>query len=255
MRKLKRLFLIIQPIILMLMAVDASAAKKNEKYLFFTSQYPPYHMSTDGSQFAHDKSNITGICTEIVKSLLDKANFNYQIRLRIWSHGYERVQRNENNGIFCMVKNKERESLFRWVGPIMNMEWSLFATSDSKITLKNLKQAKQYRIGGAKNDVISNYLTDNGFNISVIFNDIKNPVRLKSGSIDLWASDSATGPYLAADEADISDIKNVLTFNSTPMYIGMSLDVDSAVIDKLNQILKEMHQSGEIHAIKRSYGL
>ncbi len=231
------------------------AQTTTDKYLLFTSQYPPYEMSSDGSQFAHDKESIIGICTEVIKSLMDKANIHYQMRLRVWSHAYERVQRNEKNGIFCVVRNEEREDLFRWVGPIADMEWSLFAMKDAKITLRNIEQAKQYRIGGAKNDVISNYLIAKGLDVSVIFNDMKNPIRLKTGSIDLWASDSVTGPYLAADVADVTKIEKVLTFQSKPMYLGMSLDVDSEVIQRLNNILKEMQQSGEVDAIRSSYGL
>lgn len=226
-----------------------------DKLLLFTNQYPPYQMTADGSSFAHNKENVTGICTDVVNALMDKANIDYQIRLRIWNHGYKRVQRNTNHGIYCMVKTPEREPLFQWVGPITSMEWSLFAMPDSDISLDTLKQARDYRIGGAKNDVITEYLTSRGFNVSVIVDDMKNPVRLKSGAIDLWASDSATGPYLAADQTHISHLKKVLTFNATPMYIGMSLDVDRQTIERLNNTLKIMHQSGEVQRIRESYGL
>ena len=252
---MKSTFTLLQRIALLITISQPLTATAADKILLFASQYPPYHMSTDGSQFAHDKDKVTGICTDVVKLLMEKAGIPYQIRLRIWSHGYERVQRNKNNGIFCMVKTEERTPYFQWVGPITNMEWSLFAMPDSNIQLDTLEQAKKYRIGGAKNDVISDFLIQKGFTPSVIFNDSRNPVRLKSGSIDLWASDSATGPYLAADEADVSDLKKVLTFNSTPMYIGMSLDVDTQIINRLNTLLKQMHQSGEVRAIRQSYGL
>lgn len=226
-------------------------------FYLLTEQYPPYNMTADGKAFAHSSDQIDGLCSEIIRNVFDRAGVSYRMKLRNWSFGMQRVQRNKDHGLFCMVKNAERKDMFHWVGPIANINWTLFAAPGSDIKLKSLKDAKSkgYVIGGYKGDVMSTYLQRQGFKVSMVNNDQHNPRRLQLGQIDLWVTDELTGPYKAADNTTMSDMKKVLTFRSTAMYLAINRETDPALVNKLQKALDAMRRSGVVDQIENNYGL
>ncbi|WP_221801233.1 substrate-binding periplasmic protein [Oceanobacter mangrovi] len=221
----------------------------------FTEQYPPYSMTTTGQPFAHSGDEIDGLCPSIVKQLFKNAGIPYHMRLRNWSYGQERVQRRKDNGLFCAVRNEVREKQYQWVGPLTEMRGALFALADSKIKLANIEDARKYRIGGYKGDYYADYLIAKGFDINVAPSDQENPKRLQLGTIDLWISDALAGPYLAADLADMNDVKNVLTYSVNPVYLAINLETDPAIVAKLQDALEKMRKSGELDTLQSAYGM
>ncbi len=234
----------------MFLACHAQAA---EKLYFFTEQFPPYHMTLDGSLFAHNAEDITGLCTQMVKRLAQEVPYEVKMKLRNWSSGLDRVKRKANHGIFCTVRNEERENWFEWVGPLTNTGWALFAKPGSGIKLDSLADAKQYQIGGYKDDVRTKYLQDNGFNVSVIAEDALNPRRLELGQIDLWISDELVGPYTASDAGDI-EVENVLTFKTVPLYLAINKDTDKKIVETLQKAARKLMEDGSFRSIENIYG-
>jgi len=238
--------------VLMLMTLQAGA---NEKLYLYTEPLPPYSMTTDGRPFAHSADDIAGLCPDIVKAIADEAGVNYKMKLRNWSYGLSKVQRSKNNGIFCATRNEQRENSFKWVGPLIDIQWTLFAKPGSDITLNDLEDARDYVIGGYKDDVMTSFLVEQGFNVSIVTDNALNPSRLMLGKIDLWVADRLDGPFTASDAADISDLKVVLSFRTTPMYLAMNLDTPDSTINKLQQALSNVRERGVIDALEQNYGL
>jgi len=221
----------------------------------FTEQYPPYSMTTTGQPFAHRGEDIDGLCPSIMKELFKRAGVDYQMRLRNWSYGQQRVQRRKDHGLFCAVRTAEREPMYQWVGPVTEMKGALFAKPGSKIELKSLEDARRYRIGGYKGDYYADHLIKRGFNVNVAPSDTENPKRLQLGTIDLWISDALAGPYLAADLTDMGPIKNVLVYSVNPVYLAINPETDPKIVNKLQATLDAMRSSGELAAIEQSYGM
>src|SRR5690554_858085 len=244
-----------KPELLTALLVLTGCATASEQLRVYTEQYPPYNMTTSGQPFAHSESEITGLCTDVLKSVLEKAKVDYGIKLRDLSYGMNRSQRHENHGIYCVSKTDDREPHFEWVGPLSSIEWTLFAKPGSDITLENLEDARKYRIGGYKGDVMTGYLEDNGFDVSAITNNGLNAQRLVQNQIDLWVADGLAGPYLAADTSDLTGLEPVLVFRETPMYLAINKDSDPALIESLHKAYKAIKEAGEVDTISRSYGL
>ena len=237
------------------MLVLAGCATASEQLRVYTEQYPPYNMTTNGQPFAHSESEITGLCTDVLKAVLENAKVDYSIKLRDLSYGMNRAQRHEDHGIYCVSKTDEREPFFEWVGPLSSIKWTLFAKPGSSIKLDDLEDARDYRIGGYKGDVMTGYLEDKGFDVSAITNNGLNAKRLEQDQIDLWVADGLAGPYLAADASDVTGLEAVLVFRETPMYLAINKDFDPDLIKALNLAYQAMQESGEIDTISRSYGL
>lgn len=101
---------------LLLLAVMPTAVA-DEKLYIFTENYPPYNTSTTGQGFAHNADDIAGICTDMVKEMMKRVDYEYIMKMRDWSRSYEWVQGRENHGLFCTARTDEREDQFQWVGP------------------------------------------------------------------------------------------------------------------------------------------
>lgn len=240
--------------LLLSLLLMTGCATANEELRIYTEQYPPYNMTTNGQPFAHSEADVTGLCTDVLKALVNQANLEYNIKLRDLSYGLNRAEQHPNHAIYCVSKTEDREPLFNWVGPLANIKWTLFAKPGSAIELDDLDDAREYRIGGYNGDVMTNYLTERGFNVSAISNNGLNARRLAQDQIDLWVADGLAGPFLAADASDITDLKRVLVFRETPMYLAVHKESNPEILRALHESYQKLLESGDMETIERSYG-
>jgi len=232
----------------------ASYATATEELRIYTEQYPPYNMTSNGQPFAHSTEEISGLCTDILKALMANTSLEFSIKLRDLSYGLNRAGQHPNHAIYCVSKTPDREPSFHWVGPLASIKWTLFAKPGSSIKLNNLEQARQYRIGGYNGDVMTNYLADEGFNVLPISKNGLNARRLVEDQISLWVADGLAGPYLAADAADVTNLKQVLVFRETPMFLAINNETDPKIIQALEEGYRKLVESGEKEAILQAYG-
>lgn len=230
-----------------------AAAQDGEKFYIFTENYPPYNAPTTDTGFAHKAEDITGICTDMVKSMMSRLDYDFVMKMRDWSLAYEWVKGRENHGLFCTARTDERENQFQWVGPLASIKWTLFAAPDSDITLDSLEDARDYKIAGYKGDVMSDYLISEGFEVIASVSGEQNPRRLTLGQVDLWVTDGAVGPLVAEETHGITDLKSVLVFRETPMYLAVSNETDPAVVEELQGAIDEARDAGEFSAIMDEY--
>lgn len=237
----------------LVLAGTASSALAAERLYIFTENYPPYNASKSGEGFAHSEDEITGICTDMVKAMMARVDYDYVMKMRVWSYAYDWVQGRENHGLFCTARTDEREDQFQWVGPLASIKWTLFAAPDSDITLSSLDDAKDLRIAGYKGDVMSDYLVSKGFNVVMSQSGDVNARRLVLGQADLWVTDGLVGPLVAKEEHDIEGLKPVLVFRETPMYLAVSKETSPEVVQDLQNALDAARSAGEIDSIVASY--
>lgn len=231
----------------------APAAVAEDKLYIFTENYPPYNASTTGQGFAHNADDIAGICTDMVKQMMERVDYEYIMKMRDWSRAYDWVQGRENHALFCTARTDQREDQFQWVGPLAPIKWTLFAAPDSDIELDSLEDARQYRIAGYKGDVMSDYLVNEGFEVIRNVSGDQNPRRLTLGQADLWVTDGLVGPLVAEEEHGITGLKPVLVFRETPMYLAVSTETDPEIVEDLQQGLDEARESGALDGIISRY--
>ena len=66
--------------------------------------------------------------------------------------------------IYSIGRSPEREKLFKWIDIISPYEVYFYKLKSRKdISIKNLEDAKKYRIGGVNNDIRTQYLLGKGF--------------------------------------------------------------------------------------------
>lgn len=235
-------------------AMGSASASASEKLYIYTENFPPYNMSATGRAFEHKGKNIDGLCTEMVKSVLEATDLDYVIKLRNWDYGYNRALNKRNHGIYCTTYTENRASRFKWVGPLTKNLWTIFAAAGTNLNIDKLEDTKELLFGGYRNDVMTEYLLEHGYNVSAIDSDDLNPKRLELGQVDVWIADRLAGPYFAAQQ-DVEGLEVVYTFNDTELYLAMNPDTSDEVIQKLNNGLETIKNNGMYEAIETKYGL
>ncbi|MCP1606844.1 substrate-binding periplasmic protein [Pseudomonas citronellolis] len=220
--------------------------------VLLTENFPPYNMAINGKNFAQE-DNIDGIAVDIVREMYKRAGIKYSMTLRFpWERIYKLALEKPDYGVFVTARLPERESAFKWVGPIGPDDWVLLARGDSPIALKSLDEAKKYRVGAYKGDAMAEYLADHGFEPALVLRDQENAGKLQKGEIDLWASGDPAGRYLAK-QVGVSGLKTVLRFNSDQLYLALNKETPDEVVQKLQAALDKMRAEGFVDDVLNSY--
>ncbi|WP_324711033.1 substrate-binding periplasmic protein [Pseudomonas citronellolis] len=220
--------------------------------VLLTENFPPYNMAINGKNFAQE-DNIDGIAVDIVREMYKRAGIKYSMTLRFpWERIYKLALEKPDYGVFVTARLPERESAFKWVGPIGPDDWVLLARGDSPIALKGLDEAKKYRVGAYKGDAMAEYLAEHGFEPALALRDQENAGKLQKGEIDLWASGDPAGRYLAK-QVGVSGLKTVLRFNSDQLYLALNKETPDEVVRKLQAALDKMRAEGFVDDVLNSY--
>lgn len=220
--------------------------------VLLTENFPPYNMAAGGKNFAQEE-NISGIAADVVREMFKRAGIAYSMTLRFpWDRIYKLALQNPNYGVFVTARIPERESAFKWVGPIGPDDWVMLARGDSKLSLDSLDQAHKMKIGAYKGDAIAETLAKKGLNPVIALRDQDNAKKLESGEIDLWATGDPAGRYLAKLEG-VTHLKTVLRFNSDELFLAINKDTPDEVVARLQKALDGMRAEGFVDQVMAKY--
>lgn len=239
-------------VLLALFVLGGSSLVRAESLVLLTENLAPFNMSTNGSNYAKD-AGVSGISSDTMRAVCERAKVECQQILRFpWDRVYQQTLNDAGYGLFSVARTAEREALFKWVGPIASNDWVLMAKADSPITLNNLQEAAQYRIGGYQGDAISQYLIDRGLSVETSLRDNENVQKLLKGQIDLWATADPTGNYLAK-QAGVGGFKIVQRFYTAELYLALNKNTPDALVEQLQAALDSLKAEGQLKAIAARY--
>ncbi|GAB2862982.1 hypothetical protein GCM10027277_34510 [Pseudoduganella ginsengisoli] len=153
-----------------------------------------------------------------------------------------------------MARSHDREEKFRWIGPIAQIEWTLYARVDDKrAPPASLEDVRGTLIGGAALDVITQWLVASKFKVDQTATDGLNPAKLVAGRFDYWAVSRQRGATTTALAGLTGKVAPVLTFGHSDLYVGCHRNTPDDVIRKLNQSLAEMRADGTVDRILARY--
>ena len=220
--------------------------------VLLTENMPPFNMSVSGTNYARDEG-VTGISSDILRAVCERAEVECQQILRFpWQRVYQQTLDDAGYGVFSTARTAERESLFKWVGPISRYDWVLFAKSDSPIQLASIEDARQYRIGGYKGDAKTQFLLDRGIEVQAALRDAENVRKLNKDQIDLWIASSQAGPLTARQEG-VDSLKVVQHLNSVDLYLALNLQTPDELVQKLQSARDALRAEGALKGIEARY--
>lgn len=189
---------------------------------------------------------------EQVWELLRRAGYDTQIETVSWKRGYTEALMRSDVLLFPTTLTKERESLFHWIGPILQVEWAFFAHADSGISVKSLEEAKAVRsIGTYAQDSKEVWLENHGFkNLISVMDNVTNLKKLYEGRIDLMVGSPGVTDNWPTDHGyDSSKMVTAFTFNTVKLYIAVSKETSKETVSALRSAFASMRKDGTVDAI------
>jgi polar amino acid transport system substrate-binding protein len=238
---------------LFLASIVFAVSAQTQQIHLVTEIFPPY-------QYKDTVDNrLIGISTEIVREIQKGLKDESKIKAYPWPRAVKLVSKKKNTAIFSMLRTKEREHKYKWVGPIAKMQLVFFKKKGSRITLKSIDDAKKVgKIGVTQKVANYDILKEKGFkNLDVIKSgvDEKNIKKLIVGRIDLWPALKTAGLYNArimGFKGEIVPIENVTIFDGD-LYIAFNKQTDDAIIKKWQKELDRLKKSGKVKEIMSRY--
>lgn len=219
-----------------------------------TQDFKPYSYEQNGK--------VTGIATEIVELILERANLQASFTVYPWARAYKIATEEPNVMIYSLVRSAERENLFKWIGPILppvkTYLYKLKKRTD--IHLTSLDDARQYSIGVVRATMPHQFLMKQGFeeekNLSINANQDALIKNFFTERIDLIMSESlnfaaqASGIGFTPGDAEPAIELSILTVE---FYLGISLKTDDALVQKIQAAFDQVKTEGKIEAIIEKY--
>lgn len=209
------------------------------------------------NQIQNEEGELAGMAVEIVREIQRRVGNTDPINVVPWSRGYLELQTLPNIVLFSTARTKERNPLFKWVGPIDERRYVLYVRADSKIQLRTLEDARKLAaIGVYKDDVRDLYLTGKGFkNLDRTIDNLSNVKKLMSGRIDAFAYATTGLPELARMAGyHPEDMKEALPLLNVQLYIAMSKATPDATVRAWSDALAKMKKDKTFeHIFKRHY--
>ncbi len=236
-------------VIVVSVTLFSSLGFSKEKVTILTEDYPPLNYLEDGI--------LKGPAVEIVQKMKQKLNVKKPIKVYPWARAYKMIEKDANIGLFSTIRNKKRDMMFKWVGPLAEKRYSFYAKSDSKIVVKNFDDAKKYSIGVMRESATEHFLKSKGFknmeNVTVPEQNIK---KLLVGRFDLWYASNATVNALSKKLNIKSDkIKEIFIVKESVLYIAFNNKTSDKTIKLWRDTYDVLYKNGTVKKIFKKYDL
>ena len=213
-----------------------------EKLHVLTESWVPFN-------YTHD-DKIVGVSTELVEKTLRHAGFEYELQVLPWTRAYKKTLKDDNVFLFSTNRTKQRESLFQWIGPLIEQDVSFYRLkSRGDIIVNQLDDLKNYSVGVARGGSIEGYLVENGFienkDYFTYTDEAQGEKMLKSGRIELIPGGIITMAYRASSlsKSNIT-LEKAFTFLNTRYYIATNKETSEKVVAKLQSSLDHLVAQG-----------
>jgi polar amino acid transport system substrate-binding protein len=211
-----------------------------------TDENAPFGYTDPASQ------KITGITADMVVEAASRAKQPYVLEIFPWARAYSLAKNDPDTCVYPLARLPERESLFRWVGPLSVNTWVLYAKSSFQGEIGSLAALEKYTVGGLLQDGPAVYLKSQGVNVEMVGDNKHNLKKLAAGRIDLWATGLYRGRALATEEG-ITDIKPVYTIKEVDHYLACSPKTAESAVKALNHAVDTMRRDGWMKKVSERY--
>lgn len=243
-----RLLAIFSSLILTLTA-PLTRAEPPHPLEFVTENFPPLNFTKDGKA--------DGYCSELVRELLKRTGQQAELTVLPWARAYRMAQTDENVGLYCTVRNAERENLFQWVGPVANLVSAFYARKDSNLQLEKFSDAKKARTVIALRDGYSAQLLKqfDFKNLTPVTNNVEGVrVLIATGDQSLLLISSMTVPATLDTLSLPHDaIKLISVAVRTQAYIAFSHKTNPALVNTFQHALNGMKRDGSFAALYKKW--
>ncbi len=220
-----------------------------QELTILTEELPPHQYEKNG------EAKGMGVAT--VKAIQKIVGNSDKIVIDSWHRAYNLALSNPNHMIFSTARLKEREHLFKWVGPIIMDESYFYENKDAPTGIKTIEDAKELGLISAGSKVNAGYikLASLGFrNLSDIDPNSMPLLPVIHKRADLAVGgDSLVAFMIKKHNMPEGKIVNtgVLVY-SRALFIAFSKETPNETVQKWQNAFDSLKNSGELDRIQKS---
>lgn len=207
--------------------------------LVMTEDLPPFNF--------RENDQIVGISTEVVRHIFQDVGVTMKhgdIQMFPWARAYHEIKYQPQTALFSMARTAEREDLFRWVGPLLNVTIGVVAKKDHNIEIHSIDDFKRYRIGTVRDGAPEQLLIKAGVSPELLERlalPEQNIRKLCADRIDLFVFNVQTIQYkMVKLGIDPEDYETVYMLKTPSLYLALHKDSPDELVGKLQKSLDEM---------------
>lgn len=216
-----------------------SLGQAGEAIHYMTEENPPYNFEADGK--------LQGIAVDLLVAIGKQAGHEVQaadIEMLPWPRAYRAVETQPGTALFSMARTEEREPLFKWVGPIMDLNLGLVAPKAKGLKIESVKDLDGLLIGSILDGAPEQLLVKAGFDAAKLERVPKpeqNVKKLAAGRIDAIAFNVDSTRYtMKGLDINPDDYETVLVLKKAQLYYAFHRDTDDVFIAAMNAALARL---------------
>jgi len=212
------------------------------------SQHKPLVITTEPSITTklspEDGITIIGSAADKVHEILRRSQIPYQMKIMSWNRAYELARTQPNTCVYETARTPERESSFKWIGPLSRGEWGIYGSPGKVGKITRLADIKNASIGGYLGDAVGEYLANHNYHVVNSYDDEITLRNLMVGRLDYWASDTAQAPSMIANNHAKDKVALLFTFGSYEYFLACNPGVSDEAVETMRAKLKEIRADG-----------
>lgn len=213
-------------------------------FVYMTEEYPP-HNFTEGGML----KGISVDLLELIFGKLEAGLTRQQVQVVPWTQGYQRALNEKNTVLFVMIRLPERESKFKWVGPIAPERIVVFSLAGKGLAVSSVSDLKKYRIGVVKDDRGEYLLTASGFDrakMEVRENAASLIDSLRAGKIDAMVYGDMAAQWLARQlGGKPNELEIALVLSEDETYYAFNKETADDVVQAFQKALDRLKREKE----------
>ena len=212
--------------------------------------YPPLVYDENG--------DVQGVAPEVVRAIQAELGDTNPLVVVPWLRGYQLAQSGKRQALFAIVRIPERETLFKWVGPIFSEGDYFFQKRGAALGVETLDDARNVsRIAVRRDGYTHQALKAKGFtNLDVGPSYDSSYKKLAQERVDLVLMGERTYYYMVKKAGlDPNDFERTdCKFGNSSAWLAFSKDIPDETVARWQQALDRLKADGTYGAImKRNF--
>jgi polar amino acid transport system substrate-binding protein len=234
-------------LVLALIGAPASAGQ----YQVVTEEWAPYNYLENG--------RVSGMTTEIVRAIMKITGDDFEIALLPSLRSRLMLNTQPKTIMYSLFRTPERESLYKWIGPIVEESIFPYQLANAQPLVNSLQQLlRAPKITTRQAGIIPEMLRAQGFrNLDTSAGGNVQLYRmLLAGRTDIIVGDTRAGVAYYSRQLNVAPgtLRQVpVELYRASLYIAFSRDCDDKVLAAWSSALAQLRTSGELARIERRH--
>ncbi|MBV7574465.1 transporter substrate-binding domain-containing protein [Pseudomonas sp. PDM32] len=230
--------------LLYLLTFSAYAADLN----LLTDNHPPLHFQQGGEMVGFD--------VDVVRALTERTGDRANVQQLPLLRALHIARSEPATGVFTVLRTAERDGLYQWVGPLLDVETALYSADSTRQPVHSLLEAGSHgSIVVPRKWLAYNYLQKQGLNNLYGVETPEQMMRLaRLGRADYVVADTLSIATLAREEGlPPSQLHYQIPLMQQGSYIAFSLQTDARDVARWQEALDQMRKDGSLERLKQRW--